>query len=140
MYSAVDVANFVVAHENVKSRPITNLRLGKLLYFIQADFLVNKGRPCFKEDVIAWDSGPVVLEAYSEFKIYGGLQIPRWDDNKVAKIREEDCGTISEMLDRLDNYSTRKLEEIIKAAKPYIRGRLRFNGKITNESLEEYYG
>lgn len=140
MYSVVDVAHFVVAHENGKSRPITNLRLGKLLYFIQADFLVNKGSQCFKEDIVAWDSGPVVLEAHREFKIYGSLQIPRWDENKVAKIREEDCEIISEILERLDNYSTRKLAEIIKAAKPYIRGRLRFNGKITNESLGEYYG
>lgn len=140
MYCAVDVAHFVVAHENEKSRSITNLRLGKLLYFIQADFLVNKGNPCFKEDIIAWDSGPVVLEAHREFKIYGGLQIPMWDENKIAKIREEDREAISEMLDRLDDYSTPRLAEIIKAAKPYIRGRLRFGEKITNESLEEYYG
>ena len=47
---------------------ITNLRLQKLLYFIQAVFLVQFNRPAYTETIEAWPYGPVVPEAYFSFK------------------------------------------------------------------------
>lgn len=47
---------------------ITNLRLQKLLYFIQAVYLVNFEEPAFNSKIEAWPYGPVVPEAYFYFK------------------------------------------------------------------------
>jgi len=55
---------------------VSNLKLQKILYFIQAEFLVVKGIPCFEEEIIAWGFGPVVLEVYHEYKVYGAAGIP----------------------------------------------------------------
>ena len=43
---------------------MTNLRLQKILYFIQAFSLISTGHPLFKEDILAWQYGPVVKEVY----------------------------------------------------------------------------
>ena len=50
-YSALEVARYIVHHEAKQNRSVSNLRLQKLLYFVQAQFAVNAtdGQPCFKD-------------------------------------------------------------------------------------------
>ena len=57
-YSVIDISKYVVCYSNKKNYGITNLRLQKILYFVQVYFLKIKKEPCFKEDMEAWDSGP----------------------------------------------------------------------------------
>lgn len=57
MYSVLDVARYVVARSN-RAGAISNLKLQKVLYFIQAEFLVVQNMPCFAEQIEAWDFGP----------------------------------------------------------------------------------
>lgn len=42
-YSVIDISKYVVCYSNKKNYGITNLRLQKILYFIQAYFLKKKG-------------------------------------------------------------------------------------------------
>ena len=53
MYKAEDIAAFIIEHENSVKRHINYLRLCRYLYFIQAQFLVFKEEPCFKEKILA---------------------------------------------------------------------------------------
>ncbi|MCF2612865.1 Panacea domain-containing protein [Fusobacterium perfoetens] len=46
----------------------SNLVLQKLLYFIQAASLRYLNQPAFRDEIEAWQYGPVVPEAYREFK------------------------------------------------------------------------
>ena len=142
MYSAVDVAHYVIKHENELNRPISNLRLGKILYFIQAQFLVSKNTACFDEDILVWDFGPVVLEVYNEFKIYGSLQISYFNPERALKVAYKDRYSIDMVLDTLSNYSTNDLLKIIKKQKPWVNAHHNWslNGyRISNETLKEYF-
>ncbi len=47
MYKAMDIAQYVVNYSIEKDNPVSNLKLQKLLYYIQDAFLVEKGEPCF---------------------------------------------------------------------------------------------
>lgn len=47
---------------------IGNLRLQKLLYFVQAYSLVRFGQEAYHSNIEAWPYGPVVPEAYFAFK------------------------------------------------------------------------
>lgn len=76
MYNVLDVCRYVINYSNDKDYIISNLKLQKILYFIQAYFLINKNNACFKEIIEAWDFGPVIPKAYSEYKQYGGGHIP----------------------------------------------------------------
>jgi uncharacterized phage-associated protein len=72
MATAIEVAKYIV-----KSLPVDNLKLQKLLYYSQAVYLVLHDRePLFFEEIEAWDYGPVVPLVYREYKSYGFEIIP----------------------------------------------------------------
>ncbi|MDR0410007.1 MAG: DUF4065 domain-containing protein [Spirochaetaceae bacterium] len=67
MALAAEVAKYIV-----KSLPVDNLKLQKLLYYSQAVHLVrNDKTPLFPEVIEAWDYGPVVPPVYREYKPFG---------------------------------------------------------------------
>ncbi len=83
-YSVLDVARYVIEYCIKKGSPISNLQLQKILYYIQVHFLVKQnGRKCFSEDILRWDYGPVVREAYNAFRKYSSSQI-----KEVPKIEQ----------------------------------------------------
>jgi uncharacterized phage-associated protein len=76
MASAAEVAKYII-----KSLPVDNLKLQKLLYYSQAVHLVlNDKAPLFPEDIEAWDYGPVVPPVYREYKPYGFDILPPADE------------------------------------------------------------
>lgn len=94
IYNVLDVSLYVANYSAEKKTPISNLQLQKILYYIQAMFLVNKGVECFKEEILHWTYGPVIKEAYDEFKGYGNSIIPKDAsytiinfDNKTHRIK-----------------------------------------------------
>lgn len=48
--------------------PAKNLRLQKLLYFVQAYSLISEDKKIFEEEIEAWPYGPVVPKAYEYYK------------------------------------------------------------------------
>lgn len=75
IYSALEVARYVIKYSNDKRYGITNLKLQKILYLIQAYFLI-KGKLCFSDRIEAWNFGPVVPTVYREYKRFVGTRIP----------------------------------------------------------------
>lgn len=75
-YRAIDVANYIIHVREVQGHVMDPLKLQKLLYFIQGMFLILRDRPCFEDDIEAWDFGPVVPEVYFEYRFYGSASIP----------------------------------------------------------------
>lgn len=49
-YDVLDVSRYVIKYSNERDYGISNLKLQKVLYFIQAYFLTNteNGTPCFR--------------------------------------------------------------------------------------------
>lgn len=75
-YSALDVARYVVNYVNSNKGSISNLKLQKILYYIQAAFLVENGTGCFNDAIMCWRHGPVIKNVYDEFNQYGDHNIP----------------------------------------------------------------
>ena len=91
-YRALDIAKYIINHEHEEGREISNLRLQKLLYFIQAKFIVETGKPCFSDPIEAWDFGPVVTSVYHEYKLFGSFDIASTDT--AVSIDEESASRI----------------------------------------------
>ena len=72
--SAMEVAEYLI--QNAEGYPMTNLRLGKSLFFVQGLCLAKTGRRCFPDVVEAWTRGPAVYSVYRETKRYGGNPLP----------------------------------------------------------------
>lgn len=67
------VADYLLSLDALRSEPdVTPMKLAKLLYLAQANYLASTGRRLFDEPVEAFEHGPVV---YREWKRHTGLQI-----------------------------------------------------------------
>lgn len=86
MYSALDVAKYIVTKCFAEGEAISNLQLQKILYFLQYSAL-KSGNPLFDEDFEAWQFGPVIPVVYNRFSIYGGRSIRRSFGDVLLKIR-----------------------------------------------------
>ena len=141
MYSALLIAKYVVRRCDEFGRTISNLKLQKILYFIQAEFLVDVGRRCFPEIIEAWDSGPVVPEVYRKYKIYGSAHIPLGVADRVRPIAEEEINRINGIVDSCSQYSASQLTKITHHQSPWIEAYKRsdLNNEITPESIRNYF-
>ena len=84
MHDVQDIARYVIRRCWQNERPVNNLKLQKILYFIQAEFLVGTGKACFDDEIEAWASGPVVPAVYSRYMIFGSTNIPDQEGQEPA--------------------------------------------------------
>lgn len=82
-YSAYEIAKYVVTKCTEDNSPISNLQLQKILYFLQIDFLRNRGEQLFTDDFEAWQFGPVVPDVYYKFCGFGAMKIRMKYDVKI---------------------------------------------------------
>ena len=99
--SAGDVADLFLYWAAREGDVITNLKMQKLLYYAQAWHLVHFGHPLFRDDIEAWEYGPVVPAIYRKYKVHGNQPIPC--DGNLEKLEKK--GTTIEAL-----FSTNQLE------------------------------
>lgn len=137
-YSALDVAKYVINHEHSMNREISNLRLQKLLYFVQAKVLMETGEPCFEDEMQAWDFGPVVPSVYYKYKIYGSMDIGTKEVE--PNIENKILGFISAILDFCRDYPTYQLVEITHQQTPWINARAQgAKSVISPVAIKEYF-
>ncbi|WP_338660965.1 Panacea domain-containing protein [Paraclostridium sordellii] len=75
-YDAMDVAEYVLWFcETMRNRPISNLRLQKILYYIQGSYLSDFDEPIFDNKIEAWTYGPVVPDVYYSYNSFVGNKI-----------------------------------------------------------------
>ena len=81
--NAVFLSHYTVDKCEKDGKPISNLQLQKMMYFLQSVYCrATKGNLLFKDPFEAWPYGPVLPEVYSEFSKYGGRLIhEQYNDN-----------------------------------------------------------
>lgn len=139
-YHALTIANYVIEYSIQKNFSISNLKLQKVLYFIQAQFLVNQNRPCFKERIEAWSFGPVVPQVYYEYKFFGSADI-NYLTNKVQETTSsEDEKLIKSIVDECSDYSASQLVRITHNQAPWKDAFVLYqNNVISSESIKKYF-
>ncbi|SIS49202.1 Panacea domain-containing protein [Salimicrobium salexigens] len=75
VYRAMTIANYVVEKASELGRPVSNLQLQKILYYLQLHYLGKKGEPLLAEPIEKWKFGPVIPNVYHEFKRFGSSPI-----------------------------------------------------------------
>lgn len=154
-YPVRDVSHYIIVYSNKKDYGVSNLKLQKLLYFVQAFFLINDCPPCFDEKIEAWDFGPVVPEIYREYKRYGGMDIPTidyyvkfekkniWNTERIYYediISDDDKEMIQAVVDKFAHCSATFLVNLTHNQDPWINAYV--NGQrneITKEDIKRYF-
>lgn len=157
MHDVLDICRYVINYSNEKDYGISNLKLQKILYFIQAFFLTftDKKQPCFRQNIEAWNFGPVVPEAYHEYKQYGGCDIPQIksyvdvdDDNWSIKIipynddfiNYKDKRFINAVVDKFSDCTATYLVNLTHNQAPWKAAyEPNKNNIITNDSIKRYF-
>lgn len=112
-YSACEIAEYIIYYSYIKEYPISNLKLQKLLYFVQEEFMKNK-KECFKDEIEFWDCGPVVVNVYKKYKVYAGGNIPGFIAKDSNNISENDKTVIASVVERYKDKTSSQLLEICK--------------------------
>lgn len=76
-YPVNKIADYVVEYAKKINKPVNNLKLQKILYYLQALFLLEKEAPLFNESIEKWQYGPVIPEVYHRFKHMGAEEITK---------------------------------------------------------------
>lgn len=103
MYSANDIARYAITIFSQKGKPITNLKLQKILYYIQVAFMKKSSEPAFADEIQAWRHGPVVPTVYYEYNQYVAEPIDLRYNIDDLSIEAADQRTINEVIGRYEN-------------------------------------
>ena len=57
------------------NQPVTNLKLQKILYFLNAIYLVKRSKPLVDATFEKWNYGPTIPDVYKEYRVNGGNNI-----------------------------------------------------------------
>lgn len=114
---------------------ITNLKLQKLLYYCQGFNIALKGRPLFKEDILAWEHGPVVREVYDIYKTYSANNIPAPTGDVNLSKPEKDL--IVDVWNVYGQFSAWRLRELTHNEAPWKETPR--DMVITNSKLKSYF-
>jgi len=138
--SVHDVATYIVA----QTRPVTAMKLQKLVYYAQAWSLVWDQRPMFKESIEAWANGPVVPALYDRHR--GQFVITEWPHGDPQNLDAEARETIDAVLSLYGNKDSQWLSNLTHQEDPWKDARVglrpgdKGNKEITHAAMAEYYG
>lgn len=139
-YSALSISQYVIEHEWDNNRAVNNLRLQKLLYFIQGYFYICYGEKCFHDKIEAWNFGPVVPIVYYQYSIYGSCIISKKEIYPTNEITDKHKKAIDFILDKCSVFSNTELREISQNQKPWIDAyAFSFNREISERKMKEYF-
>jgi len=142
--SARQVAQYLIFRAQATGDEITNLKLQKLLYYVQGWYLAIYDEPLFDDRLEAWVHGAVQPKVYSLYKqflwepITASVPCPKFDDNRIAD-------HIDKVLAHYGKYSARDLERMIHREDPWKKARGGLpedkpsKALIRHEAMKEYF-
>ena len=152
-YNVIDIAAYIINYSNEIGSSVNNLKLQKLLYYVQAATLVKTNHMCFDSKIIAWKFGPAVPEAYHYYAEYGRDDIPNQEAHKDMKLNDKtlkmsyvqpteiDCMTQKIIRSVVNSYSniTNPFELSIKTRNEDPWKTTSLNHEITCDTMYSYY-
>lgn len=131
---AKKIANVVLTFFDCKDDIITNKKLQKILYYIEAWSLVYHSS-IIDEDFEAWVHGPVIPSIYHHFKGFGYLPIQskyKKDETPNSRwyklvsdleLKKDEIDLIVEVLNKYGSLSSFELEKLSHSEMPWLRAR-----------------
>lgn len=143
-YKAIDISNYLITLANSQidedfwiSEWLTHLKLQKVLYFIQATYLVNFDEKAFEEQIMAWKYWPIVREIYEIFKGSWNSPLSIYWSYEEDIISEDDKKTINDIWEFFGKYSAYQLIDMTHSHLPWQKAKQ--SQEISIESIREFY-
>ena len=109
----LDVAKILICKFNNEDKPITQLKLQKLLYFIEAYYMVTYDtEKLYNEEFFAWTYGPVCKEVYNKYKFYLDHPIYENSCDELPNLNKNIINCINEVIDIFGDLRPKQLVTI----------------------------
>lgn len=82
---AITIADYIVSQYQKVSKDLTNLKLSKILYYIQGYSLKVFNKPMFEEDIVHWPYGPSVPDVFYKFHVFGPDPLEIYDKDREKR-------------------------------------------------------
>jgi uncharacterized phage-associated protein len=150
MYDINLICDYVISRVKTdEDIPLSNLKLQKLIYYVQAWHLAYYEKTLFNGKFEAWIHGPVNRTIYERFKstknIYSDILLKDILDLDTSKIASKDKQFIDEVLEAYMPFSGTQLEYMVHNETPWLetRGELlptvRCEKEIEEKLIISYY-
>jgi uncharacterized phage-associated protein len=141
------VADYICDYLVETGAPPSQLKLHKLLYYVQAWNLALYDEPLFGEEFQAWVHGPVSRVIYDRFKSTKNMlsTIDRKDIPRCSDLPENVTYHIGEVLEAYGDFSGTQLEELTHKEDPWLNARKglerseRSTNAISKEDMKVFY-
>lgn len=137
VYTAEDIAKIIINFSIDNDFPVSNLKLQKILYYVQAAFLVRKNIPAFNDDIVSWRYGPVVESVYRKYKYNSDRVILVKEDIDEKIFKKTDLEIIKEVIESKKDYSAFELVRLTHSEDPWKNTEI--NSIIENKLIKEYF-
>lgn len=139
--NVLDVAKYILGKQ---TKPITTMKLQKLVYYSQAWHLVWVGKPLFHEQIEAWAKGPVVPELH---RAHRGMYTIEADHlgGRDGVLSTAQKGVIDDVLASYGGLTASQLSLLTHDEAPWIQARgplapgASSNAIISPQSMKSYY-
>ena len=140
-YSALQIAEWFLNYNRKQMNEadaeyITNLKLQKLLYYAQGCYLALTDTPLFKENLLAWEHGPVVNEIYQKYKGTGANGI-KYEDTFSEHIDDQTQNILKQVYEVFGSYSAWALRNKTHQEAPWLNTDR--NEIISLELIKSYF-
>lgn len=143
-----EIADYFIALSNDTENLITNLKLQKLVYYVQAWHLAVFKEPVFEDNFEAWVHGPVIPQLYRDYKQFSYNPISEEkeaSDTLFSNFSSEIQTILSDVTEEYFGRTAYELEQLTHSEDPWIKAR---NGISASEnssqvieqgSMKDYY-
>jgi uncharacterized phage-associated protein len=147
-------AQYIVEKFSISGEPLTNKKLQKILYYVEAWHLVYFDSQLFSESPEAWIYGPVYPSVYQKYRKYKANPITIDEDYPIQKINEllesfnfndEKKEFLFSVLKYYGSRSALELEILTHREKPWLDAREGLSDfensttLISKETMKNYY-
>lgn len=150
MYQINEIADYVIVRlKNEDSSSLVNLKLQKLMYYIQAWHLAFYDKALFDGKFQAWIHGPVSRELYDRFKdtksLYSEVELSDIVTKDFEHFDENTKAHIDNILEAYAQFSGYQLEIMTHREEPWIAARKGFDpmerceNEIDENLMTQYY-
>lgn len=138
-YPVLAVANKILAYgaSAASGELVSNLKLQKLLYYVQGFHLAAFGEPLFEEEIEAWMYGPVVPSVYDHYQEYGNKGIE--PEDKVLELSPKEEALFAEVLRVYGDYSAIGLMNLTHNESPWKSTPEGRGNVIDKEKLRSFF-
>ena len=140
---------FLSRDEGREDADVTQMKLHKLMYLAQANFLSSVDNRLFASDIEAFEHGPVIKELYPQFRHYGRSVIVVASDEAAWQAKEsvrndlpEDTKEFLDLVwDKYGDYSASELRKLTHSQAPWLNAYKpgHRHCKIDDDSMKDWY-